>query len=219
MPISHPCSSSLPLALPLFQLLWGGPEGMLMAYRPHTPWPHMPSARMWLCTTEAHRNFTPPLLWVVLCGHSAEKTSLSILLSISFSFSLCLNLSAVALVLFIPFILSLVCFSGFVSHSAGIRLWAKCCCLACCKCEWGFVSTPLPFFHPGLVSRPSVDHTHSGTYPPTLQPRQTHYPASNTHTLTDAMVHTWSDDVHLFQTVQLKTLNQIVIHNLHSSVI
>lgn len=51
-------------SLLLCQLLWGGLEGMLMASCPHTPRPHMPLVGMWLFTTKAYWNFTPPMLWV-----------------------------------------------------------------------------------------------------------------------------------------------------------
>lgn len=50
-------------SLLLCQLLWGGLEGMLMASCPHTPRPHMPLVGMWLFTTKAYWNFTPPMLW------------------------------------------------------------------------------------------------------------------------------------------------------------
>lgn len=58
----------------LCQLLWGGLEGMLMASCPHTPRPHMPLVGMWLFTTKAYWNFTPPMLWVFFSSFSPPPT-------------------------------------------------------------------------------------------------------------------------------------------------
>lgn len=157
LPSSSSPSPRLPSLL-LCQLLWGGLEGMLMASCPHTPRPHMPLVGMWLFTTKAYWNFTPPMLWVFFLLLPAPHPTpllkaISLMLPCAFRIGLCFLFN-------IPFELLFISPIAVQVSEFGVQPWEKWRCLACFKYEWGFVSTSLV-----LVSLCPADHTQRATDP------------------------------------------------------
>lgn len=176
---------SPPLSLLLCQLLWGGPEGMLMACHPHTPWPHIPLAGMWLCKTKACWNFTPPVL-CFSCDYNWTMSFSSVFYFHSFILAprCILHRSCVFLSCLFGFSFVLL-FESLTWHMAMTLLGLL-------EVWMGLCEHIAPLLHPVLASPSPPDHTHRGADPYSLHTFVHHKTKMHINTVT----HTAKDNLY-----------------------